>query len=532
MGVESLADVLFSGFDVRLTRVTEAAEGLVVEAVACGPPPRCPGCNSRASRVHSSYERGLAGLPVNGRGLTVRLRVRRFFCDCGRCSRRTFVEQVAQLSERYRRSSLGLKQWQHAVAVELGGRPGQRLCRRLQLKAGRTRLLGLLTEPAVPERAPRVLGVDDFAFRKGKRYGTLLVDVESGRVIDVLPDRECDTIAAWLTAHPGAEIICRDRATAYSKAIKEAAPDALEVADRWHLLQNLAAAVEKTCHQHRSCLRKHAEDETAVPLGVTVTITELPPAELPRTQIIERTRQRHADVHRLVDAGWTISAIARRLNLDRKTVRRFRDTDLDILLASARDRRPTGVLAPFKAYATARFTDTGGSITAPQVLAEIRAQGYCGSVQAIRKHFAALRDGTAEPVRADIPTPRKITSWIMCRREDLSRKDDKRLLQVRLACPDITHACDLARTFHDLVTYRRGHLLMNWIRQAEQDAPAPVRGFAGFLRQDLGAVTAGLTLEWSSGVVEGNVNRVKTIKRSMYNRASFQLLRIRILTQP
>ncbi|MFE9404033.1 ISL3 family transposase [Streptomyces sp. NPDC006530] len=405
MGVESLADVLFSGFDVRLTRVTEAAEGLVVEAVACGPPPRCPGCNSQAAKVHSSYERALAGLPVNDRSLTVRLRDRRFFCDRGRCPRRTFVEQVAQLSERYRRSSLGLKQWQHAVAVKLGGRPGQRLCRRLRLKAGRTRLLGLLTEPAVPEQAPSVLGVDDFAFRKGKRYGTLLVDVESGRVVDVLRDRECDTFAAWLTAHPGAEIICRDRATAYSKAIKQAAPDALEVADRWHLLQNLGAAVEKTCHQHRSCLRKHAEDETEVPLAATVTITELPPAEPPRTQITERTRQRHADIHRLVNADWTISAIARRLHLDRKTVRRFRDTDLDILLASARDRRPTGVLAPFKAYATARFTDTGGSITAPQVLAEIRAQGYRGSVQAIRKLSPPSATAPPNPSAPTSPAP-------------------------------------------------------------------------------------------------------------------------------
>jgi transposase len=135
-------------------------------------------------------------------------------------------------------------------------------------------------------------------------------------------------------------------------------------------------------------------------------------------------------------------------------------------------------------------------------------------------------------VRVDIPSPRKITSWIMCRREDLSTKDDERLLQVRLACPDITRACDLARTFHDLVTHRRGHLLMDWIRQAEQDSPAPMHGFGGFLRQDLAAVTAGLALEWSSGVVEGNVNRVKTIKRSMYNRASFRLLRIRILTRP
>ncbi|MEU5047841.1 transposase [Streptomyces griseorubiginosus] len=106
------------------------------------------------------------------------------------------------------------------------------------------------------------------------------------------------------------------------------------------------------------------------------------------------------------------------------------------------------------------------------------------------------------------------------------------VLQVRLACPDITRACDLARAFADLVRHQCGYLLLEWIRQAEQDAPKPIKCFAGFLRQDLDAVTAGLTLPWSSGVVEGHVNRVKTLKRAMYGRASFELLRARILTQP
>ncbi|MGW0212372.1 transposase [Streptomyces sp. NPDC003233] len=149
----------------------------------------------------------------------------------------------------------------------------------------------------------------------------LLVDVEAGRVVDVLPDRTSETFSAWLTEHPGAEIICRDRATAYTKAVKEAAPHALEVADRWHLLQNLSAAVEKTCHQHRDCLRKRAEEETPAEVPEP-SLMLLPPAELPRTQIIERTRHRYEDIHRLLDKRWTISAIARRLNLDRKTVRR------------------------------------------------------------------------------------------------------------------------------------------------------------------------------------------------------------------
>ncbi|MFD9398169.1 transposase [Streptomyces sp. NPDC060011] len=140
--------------------------------------------------------------------------------------------------------------------------------------------------------------------------------------------------------------------------------------------------------------------------------------------------------------------------------------------------------------------------------------------------------GTAEPVRADIPSPRKITSGVLRPRETLTESQDERLLQVRLACPDITRACDLARAFADMVRHQRGYLLLEWIRQAEQDAPKPMKGFAGFLRQDLDAVTAGLTLPWSSGAVEGNVNRVKTLKRAMYGRASFELLRTRILTRP
>ncbi|MGY0064815.1 transposase [Streptomyces sp. LZ34] len=230
--------------------------------------------------------------------------------------------------------------------------------------------------------------MDEFAFRKGCIYGTVLVDVEADRVVDVLPDRTSETFAAWLAGHPGAEIICHDRATAYTKAVKEAAPDALEVADRWHLLQNLSAAVEKTCHQHRDCLRKHSEEETETSTQVPEPPPMLlPPAELPRTQIIERTRHRYEDIHRLLEKGWTISAIARRLNLDRKTVRRFRDSDLDQLLVSARDRRPNGVLEPFKAYLNARFTKAQGQVSGTRLFPEIRERGYRGSRQVVRKHL-------------------------------------------------------------------------------------------------------------------------------------------------
>jgi hypothetical protein len=245
----------------------------------------------------------------------------------------------------------------------------------------------------------------------------------------------------------------------------------------------------------------------------------LPPAELPRTQIIERTRHRYKDIHRLLEKRWTISAIARRLNLDRKTVRRFRDTDLDHLLASARDRRPGGVLEPFKTYLNARFTEAQGQVSGTQLFLEIQARGYRGSRQVVRKHLAALRAGTAEPVRADIPSPRKITSWIMRSRETLTESQHDPGLRPRSG---VRQPGSPPARIPPAGVDPAG-------RAGRAEA---MKGFAGFLRQDLDAVTAGLTLPWSSGVVEGHVNRVKALKRAMYGRASFELLRARILTQP
>ncbi|KOU48264.1 ISL3 family transposase [Streptomyces sp. WM6378] len=525
MGAIAIEDALFSGIGVRVTAVHVTAEQVTVEASSCGRPPTCPDCGCAGRRVHSRYVRRVTERPVVGRPLVIWLSVRRFFCERASCRRRTFVEQVPDLSERYRRQAVGLRLWMQTIATFLGGRPGERLCRTLQIPTGRTHLLGLLTAPTLPEQAPRVLGVDEFAFRKRWRYGTVLVDIEAARVVEVLPDRDAATFATWLREHPGAEIICRDRATAYSSAVREAAPGAQEVADRWHLLKNLSDAVEKTCHEHRSCLRKQAEaDRDTEPRRI---INPLPPPTLPPTKMAVRTVDRYSDIHRLLGQGHSISEISRRLHLDRKTVRHFRDTDLDELLASARHGRPKGVLEAFTTYLTERFTD---GVTSPtDLFREIRQRGYRGSDLPVRRYVAGLKAGTVEPARGAVPSPRKITTWIMQSRDALKLCEEDELLKVRLACPDIARAYDLARTFHDLLQQRRGQQLLAWVRQVEQDAPSPILSFAQGLCLDLDAVTAGLTLPWSSGIVEGHVNRIKTIKRTMYGRASFRLLRTRIL---
>ncbi|WKK25068.1 ISL3 family transposase [Streptomyces olivoreticuli] len=527
MTIKTIEDVLFPGIGVRVGKVEESSGKLVVEAVSIGRPGRCPDCRSSAMRVHSSYHRRLVERPLGPRHVVVRLKVRRFFCDRRSCPRRTFAEQVAGFTERHGRISVGLKQRLYAVAVELGGRPGARLCRKVQMKAGRTLLLGLLQAPPVPARAPRVLGVDDFALRRRTRYATVLVDVEASRVVDVLSDRTAEVLADWLAQHPGAEVICRDRASAYSKAIRQAAPHALEVADRWHLLQNLSNALEKTCHQHRSCLRKHAEQE-ARPSPPKIE----PLQDLPRTAMVERTRHRYEDIHRLLDEGRTVNGIARDLDLDPRTVDKYKKTPLDDLLASAANRRPNTGISPFKPYLHLRLGQLGNKAVGAHLHRELRERGFRGHVRTVERYLARFSIGEAETVHAPMPSPSTVAAWVTRHRELLTEEEEDQLLRVRLACPDITRACDLTWAFLDITRNLRGTLLLEWIHQAVQDAPKPMRGFANGLLQDLDAVTAGLTLPWSSGIVEGHVNRIKTLKRAMYGRASFKLLRTRILTHP
>jgi transposase len=304
---------------------------------------------------------------------------------------------------------------------------------------------------------------------------------------------------------------------AFTKAIRQAAPDAQEVADRWHLLQNLSSAVKKTCRLHRECLRQPAGTDAE------------PPSAAPATALLERVRQRHLEVNELTATGLSLTAVAHRLQLDRKTVRRYRNKDLEDLLASARDRGP-GVLDPFTDFVQDRFK--AGCTSSMQLYRELLALGYTGGYHVVNRYVATIRKGTALPARATTPSLRTITSWIMLPPEQLSPSDTAYLATVRGACPDIAAACDLAREFTAMVRHRQGHLLRDWIQKAELSGPEAISIFADSIGQDLSAVTAGLTLTYSSGTVEGHVNRIKTIKRQMYGRASFTLLRARILLQP
>ena len=492
----------------------------------------CPRCGVVSSQVHSRYERRLADAAVGGQRVVIRLRARRFFCGARGCPACTFAEQVDGLTTAYARRTPLLQRMLEAIALALAGRAGARLAGGFGLPAGRSTMLRLIR--ALPDPGAggvAVLGVDDFALRRGHVYGSVLVDMGTHRPVDLLADREAETFAAWLRAHPGTEVICRDRAGAYADGARAGAPQAIQVADRWHLWHNLAERVEKAMARHRSCL---IEPEPELPADsvpepdLQQAAAQAAAARTEESALVRRTRRRYEEAQALVAQGKGIKPIMRELGLAKETVRRFaRAASVEDLLAKARGRRPS-VLDDFKPYLHQRWN--AGATNVLQLHAEIKAAGYQGSYAIVRAYlqpFRALR-AAPPPVPAP-PKARHVASWILRDPATLDDDEQARLKDVRARCPHLDALAGHVTEFAKILTGLHGDRLDSWIAAVEADDQPDLHSFTTGLKQDHTAVVNGLTLPHSSGAVEGNVNRIKMIKRQMYGRASFDLLRKRVI---
>ena len=411
---QALLAVLFPHLaGLRVHRVEDAGDAVVIVASCRAEAACCPRCGQESARVHGGYARMVADGAAGGRPVLIVLQVRRFRCRNPACPAVTFAEQAGGLSERYRRRSVPLLGMLAGFGLELAGRAAARLAGTLGIAVHPSTVLRLVAARPDPQvtAAPEVLGVDDFALAKGQVYGTVLVDMRTGDVIDLLPDREAASFQAWLTAHPGAGIICRDRAGNYAEGARAGAPDAIQVADRWHLWHNLAEYAEKTVAGHRGCLKDQpgGGDAGGTDAPGTADAPEQEPpeqaagAQVPppgsldacgrERRLVTRTRERYAEIRGRLDAGESLSAISRVTGLDRKTVQRFARAGELLGKATSRESK----LDEFKPYLHRRWNE--GVTDAAALHAELRERGWAGSEQTVRRYVRPFRQALAAPAR-------------------------------------------------------------------------------------------------------------------------------------
>lgn len=538
---------------VRVERVWREDHALHLAATTTGRKASCPLCHHSSTRVRSHYVRTIADLPCGGAMVTIHLQTRRFVCPVRGCRRLIFTERLPALVAPSARRTLRTHTHVQRAGFDLGGEAGARHAVAEGVSVSARTVLRLVRAAPLPALAPvRVLGVDDWARRKGRTYGTILVNLETHEVIDLLPDRTAETLAAWLHAHPGVEIISRDRAGAYAEGARRGAPAATQVADRFHILKNLGDVVEGVVRRNRGAVR--AADKASGPVQDAPSSPPAPPSLLPASvparppTRVEREREdrrawRHAryeEVMALHRQGVSQREIAQALRIGRHAVRCY------IRAGAFPERaRPTPratILAPYAAYLQARWD--AGYQNADQLWREIQARGFTGSARTVRYYLARWRacpgtpgpKGTA-PLPTPIPAPpaRRVRSphqaaWLLFRSPDDLDADDRAYLDRLLPlCPDLRCLYTLVHDFERLIRTRDQAALDPWLWEAEHSGLPEVEGFAQGLRRDRAAVDAALTLPWSQGQTEGQVNRLKVLKRGMYGRAGFDLLRQRVL---
>lgn len=548
-----------------------ATETQLVVRVACRLPTACcPLCQLPSDRIHGHYGRTVTDLPCAGRRIILALTVRKFVCRTPTCPRQIFTERFPDLVPSYARITNRLRD----ALIALGLATSAEVCVRLTPKLGMqvsapTLLHSLRTVSCASPTSVRILGIDDWSWKKGQIYGTLLVDLERSKPIELLPDRREETVTAWLLTHPEIEVISRDRGGEYAAAARKGAPQAQQVADKFHLLLNLREKLKELMARKQKLL-PHVETTTSgtIPASCAAEVAKsfrhmsphlrvasagsapLPPEETP-SQISRSNRYaRYEAVRTLHQQAISQREIARRLKLSRQTVQRF----LTAETFPERSRPPYrgSVLDPYKPYILERWQS--GCWNGTQLYHEVKMRGYTGSDSLFRLFISQLRQqhqraGTASALTLDTdgaqvkapldsslkPSPKRRlsptrASWLcVCQPAKLDEQQRKLVEQIRAAHRDLDTAYQLSQVFVTMLAEHRAQDLDGWLIQAKQSGIRELKSFAQGIRRDYAAVRAAFTSPWSNGQTEAQVNCLKLQKRLMFGRAHFDLLRLHVL---
>lgn len=552
---------------IAVERVIESEENtLVMVAVSTAQTAVCPDCGESSQHIHSYYLRSPQDLPISGYGVRLQLRVRRFRCCNQDCRRKTFAERLPEVVPLHGQRTTRLKATLTLFAVALSGEGGSRLLSQMGMTASSDTLLRLAKQIATPSAAvPTVLGVDDFAFRRGSTYGTILVDLSTHRPVDLLPERTAEALAAWLKAHPGVQWISRDRSGDYAHGASLGAPQAQQIVDRWHVLKNWREVVERVLGRVYVGLKQRQKD-AGVAIRPRYKKTRSS-GEVAASQASRARRlARYEAIMELWQQGNSFSAIAKQLHMSPTTVSKF--VHAGAFPERVPSPRNTGHLTLYLPYLQQRIQE--GEDNASALWKELGERGFTGGYKMVniwvreylqkpgrqsserekvrRSSFLLPRlaenvqdlvqsqeslpsppeGGSPVLLEEPLPSHRRL-AWLLLKNPAHLDEQEQQILAFICQERTVQQVSVLAQQFVAMVQHRQIEHLDPWLQACLCSEIPDVQTFAEGLRKEYSAVSAALTHSYSNGPVEGQITKLKYIKRSMFGRGSFELLRQRVL---
>jgi len=488
----------------------------------------CPLCGAVAHRIHSHYQRRVWDMPIEMTSVVLLLQVRKWYCDNAQCPRKIFTERLPHVTMPHGRYTHHLRQVLAQLGQEHGGASGARSGRIVGVQVTERTILRLLHAQPLPEvPPPRIIGLDDWAWKRRQRYGAIVVDLERATPIALLPERSVDVVRRWLQEHPTITIVARDRSQEFATAITQALPQAQQVADRWHLAHNLTELLDTVVASRWKLLLKALRPaETPLPL---------PQHTAHHTRHLVGD-ERYQQAHSLAQAGVPVVAIAEHMGVGARTIRRWLAQQRGPHTVPRKPRR-----GPFDwttAYLRERWE--AGEYNGMVLWEALRTQGFTGSSRSV---YRRLRQWRAHPYQrmllvnqpsstrspwSDL-TPGKVVGWIIARPEHLRSQDRERLERICQVDEVLAQARMLMQQWLTMIRRHTAEPLERWLQDVRTSALPQWLPFARSIERDKAAIVAGLTLPYSTGPVEGHINRLKLIKREAYGKASLEYLQQRFL---
>ena len=496
--------------------VIESEEMIKVSARSRASEAQCPSCGSMSRQVHSRYIRQVADLPCTGRRVALSLIARRFFCRAENCRRQIFAERFDEaILAGHARRTARLDCVVHHLGLALGGRPAASFARRLMLPVSNDTLLRLVRRRACRGVEPlAIVEIDDFAFRRNHHYGSIVCDLERRRIVALLPDREVATVEAWLAEHREIKILSRDRGGGYGEAAAKALPGIIQVADRWHLMENVSAAFLDAVRKSMRAIR--------IALGATkINPALLTCAEKLQYEGYLRREETNAAILKLAKDGVPIKQIARQLGSSRKLIRQaVRGETGDAF----RTREST--LDAYLPFLDAQWED--GCRNGAELWRRLRARGFHGSLRVVGEWTTRRRraERAADQQLQKAPSAKTIARLMTIARDQLNKAESITVAAIEASAPALAEARRLVERFQTMIRKKITLDLDPWITEAEASL---IASFATGIMKDRAAVSAAIVEPWSNGQTEGHITKLKLVKRQMYGRAKIDLLQARLI---